>query len=134
MTPEEFFDRMKQQWLGPIGPLDDEHLADDVVVEFPFAAPGRPSRIEGRARFAAFADPQRAALPIRIDACDATAFHQTLDPGTFIVEYELTATHLRSGKRATAAFIAVLTLRDDKVVLWREYQDTAAMTRAMAAA
>jgi len=50
-----------------------------------------------------------------------------------VLEYALTATHTVSGHRATANFIAVLTLRDDKVVLWREYQDTAAMARALAA-
>ena len=134
MTPEEFFDRMKQQWLGPLGPLAGDHLADDVVIEFPFAAPGRPARIEGRAQFTAFANPERAALPIRMDACSARAFHQTTDPDTFIIEYALTATHTTTGHQATANFIAVLTMRDDKIVRWREYQDTAAMTRALAAA
>ena len=133
MTPEEFFDRMRREWLGPLGPLTGDHLADDVVIEFPFAAPGRPSRIEGRAAGEAFAHPQRAALPIRVDACEARAFHQTQDPQTFILEYALTATHTPSNHQATANFIAVLTLRDDKIVTWREYQDTAAMTRALAA-
>jgi ketosteroid isomerase-like protein len=134
MTPEEFFDRMKQQWLGPLGPLADDHLAEDVVIEFPFAAPGRPSRIEGRAEFAAFANPERAALPIQVEGAELRAAHRTTAPDTFIIEYALTATHGVSGRRATANFIAVLTMRDDKIVLWREYQDTAAMGRALAAA
>jgi len=134
MTPEEFFDRMRRQWLGDLGPLAADHLTDDVVIEFPFAPPGRPTRIDGREAFRAFADPQRAALPIRVDACEARAFHRTADPSTFIVEYTLTATHKLSGEQATTGFIAVITLRGDQVARWREYQDTAAMARALAPA
>ena len=67
-----------------------------------------------------------------MDACDLRAVHRTTVPETFILEYALTATHATTGHQATAAFIAVLTTRGDQIAGWREYQDTAAMTRALA--
>ena len=131
MTPYEVFQSMRDQWLHAPGELPGDHLADDVVVEWPFAAPGRPARIEGRERFLAFAGPERAALPLRIDACDVRTVHATTDPGTIVVEYSLTATALATSRQATAGFITVLTVRDGKVTHLREYQDTMRMAAAM---
>ncbi|MFG1604498.1 nuclear transport factor 2 family protein [Actinoplanes sp. NPDC049265] len=127
MTPHEIFEAMRDQWLA--GTLTGSHLADDVVVEWPFAAPGRPTRIEGKEAFLAFAGPARSAQPLRVDACDIRAIHDTTDPATVIVEYSLTAT--AGGRQATAGFITVLTVRDDRITHLREYQDTLKMLAAM---
>lgn len=129
MTPHDAFARMRDRWLSD-SPVGDD-LADDAVVEWPFAAPGRPARIEGRAAFLAFAVPSRAALPLRIDGCSVNTIHSTGDPSTIVVEYSLTATALATGRQATADFITVLTVRDGKVVLLREYQDTLKMAAAL---
>lgn len=131
MSPIQLFERARDQWLGRPGPISGEDLADDVVVEWPFAAPGLPSRIEGREAFLAFANPQRAALPFRIDDCTTTAVHETRDPATILVEYTLSGTVLPSGRRAAAGFVAVITAHDGRITRWREYQDTAAMAAAL---
>jgi hypothetical protein len=48
MGPREVFARMREQWLGnAVSPMDSL-LADDAVIEAPFAPPGRPRRFEGR--------------------------------------------------------------------------------------
>jgi ketosteroid isomerase-like protein len=130
-TPRDLFQRMRQQWFGPVVPLTGDLLADDVIIESPFAAPG-PHRIEGRQQFLDFANPQRAAFPVRFDTCHTTAIHDTTDPDTIVVEYELTGTSTATGRQATAAFIAVLTARDGKIALWREYQNTLAIQQALA--
>jgi ketosteroid isomerase-like protein len=132
VTPREIFELMRRQWFGRPGPLTGEFLADDVVIESPFAPPGRPTRVEGREEFLASANPQRAVFPIRFDDCRVLTVHDTVDPETIVVEYELTATSTRTGQQATAAFIGVLTVRDGKVVLWREYQNTLAIQQAVA--
>src|SRR4051794_30530104 len=103
------FDLMQRRWLGDAGLLTGDLLADDVVIEVPFAPPGRPNRFAGRQEWLAFAEPQRAAFPLRIDQCRTLAVHQTTDPGTIVVEYELTAS-TPSGRSGTAAFIGVLTV------------------------
>ncbi|MEV0662032.1 nuclear transport factor 2 family protein [Actinomadura luteofluorescens] len=131
-TPHDLFQQMRQRWLSyPTAHIGDL-LTDDAVVETPFAPQGHPTRFEGRQRFLEFADPQRTALPIRFDDCRTIAVHDTRDPNTIVVEYELTGTHTKTAKQSTAAFIAVLTARDGKVARWREYQNTLAIMQALA--
>jgi len=130
-TPRDMFQRMRR-WFEQPGALTGELLADDVVIESPFAPPGRPTRFEGKQQWLDYANPERAAFPVRIEACRTRAIHDTTDPDTIVVEYELTGTSSRTDQRATAAFIGVLTVRDGKIALWREYQDTMALQRALA--
>ena len=53
--------------------------------------------------------------------------HETTDPEVAVVEYEVEAVRLADGLRAAAPFAVVVRDRDGRVVLWREYQDPAAM-------
>lgn len=130
--PREVFARMKQQWLANRFDAMDSLLADDGVVESPFAPPDRPRRIAGREEFMAFARAERALLPVRFEECRETAIHETTDPDVIVVEYELAGTVTTTGHRASAPFIGVLRVRDGKIALWREYQDQAAIARALA--
>ncbi|MBE1491249.1 nuclear transport factor 2 family protein [Plantactinospora soyae] len=131
ITPRDLFHRMRRQWLDHPAALTGEDLADDVVVELPFARPGQPSRFGSRQQFLEFANPQRAMLPVRFDDCRTVAIHDTTDPHTIVVEYELTGTSTKTHRQSTAAFVGVLTVRDGKIALWREYQDTAAILEAV---
>ncbi|MEZ7128667.1 nuclear transport factor 2 family protein [Nonomuraea sp. AD125B] len=121
MSAREVFDRLRGYLSGEHD--DEEVWAEDVVVETPFAAPGRPRRIEGRAAFLGLARPGRAALPFRLEMSEVTV-HETADPGVVIVEYELGAALPGTGERRSAPFIGVLRARDGQVAHWREYQDT----------
>lgn len=129
-TPREVFDHMQLQWLddgaGTLGDL----LADDAVVEMPFAAAG-PTRIQGRQQFLDFAAPQRAALPVRFEAVENVVVHDTADPEVIVVEYELHGTVTTTGRRVSAPFIGVLRVRGGRIAHWREYQDSAAIARAL---
>ncbi|MEU5941146.1 nuclear transport factor 2 family protein [Micromonospora sp. NPDC047548] len=130
-TPHEVFQRMQQQWLGLPAPLTGDDLAEDVIIEIPFAPPGHQGRFEGKQQFLDFANPQRAALPVRFDECRTIALHDTKDPNTIIIEYELTGTSTRTNQQSTAAFIGVLTVHDGKVTRWREYQNIMAILQAL---
>jgi hypothetical protein len=129
MGPREVVERLKQSYLGER--LDGNLLADDVVLEWPFAAPGRPKRMVGRDDFLAMIAPQRAALPFRLDRLRVDAVHETADPEVVILEFELGGTVHATGERHSAAMVAVFRVRDGKVVLWREYQDTYAIAQAI---
>ena len=131
-TPRDVFERMRQDWFATATPLTGDLLTDDAVIEAPFAPPGHPNRFEGRQQFLDYANPRRAVFPVRFDECRTTAVHDTTDPSTIVVEYELTGTSTVTGHQATAAFIGVLTARDGKVARWREYQNTAAIAQALA--
>ena len=122
--------QMQQQWFLQPGPLTGELLADNVVVEAPFASPGRPARFEGKRQWLDFANPQRAAFPVHIDTCRVLAIHDTTDPETIVVEYELSGSSAPTNRSGTAAFIAVLTARNGKITRWREYQNTMALRQA----
>lgn len=139
-TPREVFARMKEQWLSnAMSPMDSDSLlagfgsllAEDAVIEEPFAPPGRPRRFNGRDEFLAFAAAGRAALPVRFEGCRETAVHETADPEVIVVEYELSGTVTTTGRGATVPFIGVLRVRDGRIIGWREYQDKVAIADAL---
>ncbi|NDU72901.1 phzA/B-like protein [Actinomadura sp. DSM 109109] len=130
-TPRDLFLQMQRRWLAHPEAHIGDLLADDAVIETPFAPPGQPTRFEGREQFLEFTEPQRAALPIRFDDCRTLAVHDTQDPATIVVEYELTGTNTRTSKQSTATFIGILTARQGKVTRWREYQNPLAITQAL---
>ncbi|GAA2667478.1 nuclear transport factor 2 family protein [Actinoplanes palleronii] len=132
MTPQQIFARMRERWLAGEPTYDGDMLAEDVVVETPFAAPGRATRTEGRERVLEQTRVGRAGFPVRFDDCRNVVVHETADPDVIIVEYELAGTHLGTGVRASAPFIGVLRTRDGLLVGWREYQHTMAIAAALA--
>jgi ketosteroid isomerase-like protein len=134
--PREAFERFRDRLLeGSAVGLDASLLADDCVVEAPFAPPGVPRRIQGRDAFVAWATPRRQALigRIRFTAVRDVVVHETTDPQVAVVEYEVEAVREADGLRAAAPFAVVVRVRDGRIVLWREYQDPAAMALVAAA-
>lgn len=122
-------DRMGAGWLGDAAAMDDL-LADQVVIEVPFA-PGGPRKWVGRDEWLAFAVPARANFPVRFDRFAKLAVHQTVDPEVAVVEYELAGEIAGTGQRGSARFIGVLRVRDGRILEWREYQDTYAIQQAL---
>jgi ketosteroid isomerase-like protein len=129
-TPREVFARMRRSWLGHAG-LEGDQLANDVIIEMPFAPPGRPSRVGGREQVLALLGPQQAAFPARFEQVRNVVIHDTSDPEVIVVEYELAGTVLTTGNQASAPFIGVLRVRNGKTVLWREYQNVLAIAQAL---
>ncbi|MET8040386.1 nuclear transport factor 2 family protein [Micromonospora sp. NPDC005215] len=131
MTPSEIFDSMRARWLANLPTYEADSLADDVVIEEPFAAPGRPGRTEGKQRVLEYTQAGRAAFPVRFDDCRNVVVHETADPEVIVVEYELVGTHTATGVTASAPFIGVLRTRNGKMAHWREYQHTLAIAQAV---
>jgi hypothetical protein len=126
-TAHEVFDHFRENLLEN---SDHELWAEDVVIEQPFAA-GGPSRIEGRDNFLARTKTSRETLPVRVEEMRGVVVHETQDANRIVVEYELVGTLLTTGERKSALFIAVMEVRDGLMTLWREYQNTLAMTEAL---
>ncbi|WP_430501683.1 nuclear transport factor 2 family protein [Micromonospora trifolii] len=131
MTPSEIFDSMRARWLANLPTYEADSLADDVVIETPFAVPGRPARIEGKQRVLEYTQAGRVMFPVRFDDCRNVVLHETADPEVIVVEYELVGTHTATGVTASAPFIGVLRTREGKLVHWREYQHTLAIAQAV---
>ncbi|MGS2648067.1 nuclear transport factor 2 family protein [Streptosporangium sp. LJ11] len=130
--PREMFERVRRHWLENLGGFGSE-LAEDAVIEVPFAPPGRPRRHEGKDAFLLFAGPEQAAFARRfaLDEVREVVVHETADPEVIVVEYELAGRVLATGHQASSPFIGVLRVRDGKIVNWREYQNTLAMIEIM---
>jgi uncharacterized protein len=124
----EFVSRMEDYFLGHGENAD--LWAEDIVIEAPFAPPGRPKRYVGRQAFLDATRESRRSLPVRFEAVQNVTVHDAGD--TLVMEYELAGTVLTTGRKASARFIAVARVRaDGRVTLWREYQDTRAIAEAL---
>ncbi len=78
MTPQEIFDSMRARWLANLPTFDADSLADDVVIETPFAAPAvrripRESRPSSSSR-------KRAGRCSRCGSTTAGAWSSTRPP------------------------------------------------------
>lgn len=131
--PREVFELVRQRWLRNEPGLETDLLDPDIVVESPFAPPGRPTRHEGRERFLAYATPLRAALPVRFEDVRDITIHDTADPEVIVVEYVIAGTITTTGRQGSAPFVAVLRVRDGRITHWREYQNPLAMAEINAA-
>lgn len=129
-TPLETYRRMQEAVLREEGAtlLPAELLADDIVVETPFSPPGM-RRYEGREAWLEFYASR--PLPFRFKEFRELTTLETTDPEVLVVEYELTGTVTTTGASASATFIAILRVRDGKILHWREYQDVLAISQAL---
>jgi ketosteroid isomerase-like protein len=69
-----------------------ELFADDGMLEFPFAPPGAPRRMQGRKQIRRSLEPlwrQARQRGRRIAGYDPVVVHQTLDPEVIIAEFTL---------------------------------------------
>lgn len=108
----------------------DDLLADDVVIEVPFAMGGAKTW-HGKDEWLAYAVPSRAQLPVSFDEFKKVAVHRTDDPEVAVVEYELGGVITTTGRHHSARFIGVLRVRDGQIAGWREYQNTMGIVAAL---
>ncbi|MCT2590390.1 nuclear transport factor 2 family protein [Streptomyces sp. N2-109] len=93
--------------------------ADEGVIEFPFAPPGAPRRLEGRAAIAAY----MTAYPEHIDL---TGFphvevHRTTDPDVIVVEMRSEGVSVQTGAAFEMPYVAIVTVRDGLIRHYRDY-------------
>ncbi|MEU8777376.1 nuclear transport factor 2 family protein [Streptomyces sp. NPDC048606] len=95
--------------------------AGDGVMEFPFAPPGWPRRLEGRAEIAAYMAP----YPDRVDLHDFPEadlrIHETADPRTLVVEMRGVGRLLDGDRPFDMTYIAVVTVEDGRFTAYRDY-------------
>ncbi|MCF3102202.1 nuclear transport factor 2 family protein [Streptomyces roseoverticillatus] len=93
--------------------------AEDGVMEFPFAPPGWPERLEGRAAVAAY----MRGYPDHIDLHDFpdVRIHETTDPGTIVVEMRGVGRMVKNGGAFDMTYIAVVSVQDGRFTSYRDY-------------
>lgn len=103
-------------------------FAADGVMEWPFRLKGVPARLEGQEAIRATLEPvwQRAKeTNRRITGHERVVFHQTTDPEIAIVEFDMVGDAARGPFRQTMVYL--LRVRNGRVLLLREFVDTAAL-------
>ena len=104
--------------------------AVDAVHEFPFTAPGVPSRLEGRDAIVNWITTGWKASPLKYERYRTLAIHDTASPETIIVEQEALGTSASAGEFALPN-IVVLTVRHGQIAYLRDYVNVLAAAAAM---
>lgn len=111
-------------------------FAPDGVVELPFPLPGMPHRIEGREAI------RRVLAPVwraqkdsgrRIERVEPLAVHETHDPELVVIEFDLHGVE-PSGTPYRLSYVHVVTARDGRIAVLRDYVDTGAVRDRVRAA
>ena len=101
-----------------------EAVADDAVFEFRYVFPDFPTKVVGRdALMALYSGYGDSTI---LHSGDALVVHRSQEPGVLILEYEVHGKKLRTGKAYDNRFISVVTIKDRKIVHWRDYMDSLA--------
>jgi uncharacterized protein len=102
--------------------------AEDVVVEYIITVPGYPRRIVGRDELAE----QYSDYGDAIVQSGSSDVHRYYDPDKSVVvlEYTMHGTVVSTGAPYVNRFISVITVKDRKIVHWRDYLDPLAVLAA----
>lgn len=98
-------------------------LADDVVFEFVISVPGYPRRVVGRRRiidlYSGYDD------YMTVHSADNLRVYRDAD--TVILEYEVHGESVGTGRAYDNRFVSIVTVKNHKIVHWRDYLDPIAI-------
>jgi ketosteroid isomerase-like protein len=129
MTPRELIDRAVELLVAHDMTGFAGLFAVDGAMEFPFAPPGYPPRVEGRAAITEYLRHYPDLLDIR--SVTPTAIHQSTDPQVIIVEFTAAGVVVATGAPYEALYIAVVTVVDGEVRHYRDYWNPLAMKETL---
>jgi ketosteroid isomerase-like protein len=96
-----------------------EMMAEDFVMEFPYARPGMPTRVEGRA--AVLAHLAKVGDGVSVDSASNLVVHETRDPEVVILEFDGHGRALKTGEPYEQRYISVIRARGGKIVHFKDY-------------
>ena len=109
---------------GLDGLAEGEHffdlLADDVIFEFIITVPDYPRRVEGREKLIELYRGYRTVF--FLDRCFDLRVHRA-DDSTVTLEYASEGKAVATGRPYSNRYISVVTIRNRKIVHWRDYLD-----------
>ncbi len=112
-----------------------DDLADlyavDGVHEFPFRAPGFPTRFSGRDEVRAGYRKAWDASPVRLAEIHDVVVHEAADPEVIIGEWHGTGTAGPDGRPFEASGLLMFRVRDGEIVEMRDYMDVFGTYHAM---
>jgi len=104
-------------------------LAEDAVMEFPYALPGSIKRLNGKANIAKYMEQVSGRL--QIERFAPPVIHPT--PDGFVLETSCEGVATHTGKPYNQRYISVITLRDGHIARYRDYWNPMVALEAMGA-
>jgi ketosteroid isomerase-like protein len=115
---------------GLKGEIDGEHfwdaVAEDAVFEFLYHFPGFPNKIDGRKKYMEWF----GVYSMELKSADSLVVHKSTVPGVIILEYAVHGV-ASTKKPYNNRFCSIITIKDRKIVYWRDYMDSLAVTLAL---
>jgi len=94
-------------------------MSDDFVMEFPYARPGMPTRVEGKA--AVLTHLVKVGGDVSVDSASNLVVHETADPEVVILEFDGHGRSVRTGEPYEQRYISVIRARGGKIVHFKDY-------------
>lgn len=94
-------------------------MAEDFVMEFPYARPGMKARIEGRTAVVSYL--MSVAEGVSIESVDNVVVHHTADPEVVIIEFDGHGQARKVGEPYEQRYISVIRARGGKLVHYKDY-------------
>lgn len=104
-------------------------VADDVVMEFPFAPPGMVNKLEGKAAIAEHLHNLGGMLAF--DRMSAPVVHSSTDLDVFVLEFSGLGTGVETGEPFDQQYISVIRLRSGKIAHYRDYWNPLVVLRTL---
>jgi ketosteroid isomerase-like protein len=103
-------------------------LADHAVMEFPYAPPGLPVRLDGRE--AVVRHLENVGGLIAFDRMGEPTVHPSTDPSLVILEFEGFGRGVETGEPYDQRYISVIRTEGGRIVHYRDYWNPIAVLRA----
>jgi ketosteroid isomerase-like protein len=124
---EPFFNIIME---GLKGEVDGEHfwdaVAEDAVFDFLYNFPGFSNRMEGRSAYMSWF----SNYGFKINKADHLKVYKVQGEAIIVLEYQVHGIEPNSGKPYDNRFCSIVTLKDRKIVYWRDYMDSLAVMLA----
>jgi uncharacterized protein len=108
---------------GLTGFVDGGHffdlLAEDVVFEYVITVPGYPRRVEGRRAVAELFRGYGNGMILR--SADELVVYRDREASVLVLEYAVHGRAVQTRRSYDNHFVSVITIKDRKVVRWRDY-------------
>ena len=115
---------------GLKGEVDGEHfwdaVAEDAVFEFLYRFPGFPQKFNGRKKYMEWF----GGYSMELESADSLVIHKSTTPGVVILEYAVHGV-TPAKKSYNNRFCSIITIKDRKIVYWRDYMDSLSVTLAL---
>ncbi|GAB3835641.1 nuclear transport factor 2 family protein [Kribbella italica] len=123
MAPRELFDQALSLLLAKDMSGFADLWAADGTMEFPFAPPGWPTRLDGREAVREYLSGYTGIFDVK--SVTELTVHETTDPEVIVVEFAVEGLMVRTGEPYGNRYVCVLTVRDGQIVGYRDYWSAA---------